>query len=109
MIFKKGTYIITQKHGSNHAQCVWLSEDFNPHTDKWIPYRNWYDVYYKPRTKDVVTDVYPVYDDENGGTLSFELSDDWHYAGKNVIGRITGELPEDKKTKRHTTLIRIEL
>lgn len=108
MIFKKGTYIITERQ-YDCAKCVWLSEDFDPHKDKWIPYKNWYDVYYKPRTKNVVTDVYPVYDDENGGTLSFDLSDNWHYAGKNVIGHITGEYPEKKKTRRHTTLIRIDL
>ena len=109
MTFKAGTYIISAKCGSNHAQCVWLSKDFNPHTDKWITYRNWYDVYYKPHTKNVVTDVYPVYDDENGGTLSFDLSDDWHFANKHIIERITGELQKNKIMKRHATLVRIDL
>ena len=108
MIFKKGTYIITSKRG-NHSQCIWLSDDFDPHKDKWIPYRNWYDVYYKSRTRNVVTDVCPVYDDEIGGTLSFDLSDDWHYANKHVIERITGELQKNKMTKRHATLVRVEL
>ena len=109
MVLKAGTYIIRRKPDYKHAQCVWLSGDFNPRTDKWIPYRNWYDVYYKPRMKNVVTDVYPVYDDDLGGQLMADESDNWHLANRHVIGRITGELPEDKKTKRHTTLIRVEL
>ena len=54
MVFKAGTYIISRKPGYQHAQCVWLSGDFNPRTDEWIPYRNWYDVYYKPDRKSVV-------------------------------------------------------
>lgn len=106
MIFKKGTYIITKKE-YGHAQCVHLREDFDPHHDKLIPYINWYDVYYKPRTRNVVTDVYPVYDDESGGTLTFELSEDWHYAGNNVIKRITGEIK--RESKRKATYVRIDL
>lgn len=106
MIFKKGTYIISNKT-YGHAQCVHLREDFDPHRDKLIPYINWYDVYYKPRTRNVVIDVYPVYDDENGGTLTFDLSDDWHYAGNNVIKRITGEIR--RESKRRVRYIRIDL
>lgn len=106
MIFKKGTYIITRKE-YEHAQCVHLREDFDPRNDKLIPYVNWYDVYYKPRTQNVVTDVYPVYDDENGGTLTFELSEDWHYAGNNVIKRITGEI--ERESKRKAAYVRIDL
>lgn len=84
MVFKKGSYIITSRSGC-YAACVLLKEDFNPHTDKFIPYVNWFDVYYKPRTKNVVTDVFSNYDDNNGGTLTFSLSENWHYAPKNVI------------------------
>ena len=89
MIFKEGTYIITDKNHDS-ATCVLLSEDFNPHTDSHIPYINWFDVYYKPRTKNVVTHVFANHEDNNGGTISFDLSDNWHYAPNNVISIASG-------------------
>ena len=86
MIFKKGTYIVTDKDKTySSAVAVLLRDDFNPHTDKWIPYVNWFTVSYKPRTKNVVNFVQAAYEENNGGTISFDLSGNWHYAGKNII------------------------
>ena len=112
MVFKKSSYIITNKNGC-HAVCVLLKEDFNPHTDRLVPYVNWFDVYYKPRTKKVVTDVWPTYEDNNGGTLSFCISDNWHYAPKNVISRAdyivrlidAGEYSEDKLQNKSRRIV----
>lgn len=94
MIFKAGTYIVNK-----NFDVILLAEDYNPKTDDWVKYINYFDSVrkgrYKKRNKKVEK-VYAEYKDLNGGSLTVDYSQGWHQASKIIINLCEKELERIK-------------
>jgi len=103
-IFKKGDVIVNSdlKNKYRSAKCVLLSKNFVLGEDYFMPYVNYFDVYYKPRTKNVVKRIYEEYDENGGGTITYDVEEGWHIANswltKMVMEKIK-QIDENKTNK----------
>ena len=90
MTFKKDSIIVSkrdQRKGGS-ATVVWLKEDFTPGKDKLIWYHNYYDLKYKRKRRNVISYIFPKWEDGVGGSLNYLTGETWYSASKEIIRRV---------------------
>lgn len=84
-IFKKNTVVI-----NNFGTAVLLAEDYDYRTDKPMPYKQWWNIYFKKRGKPIISQQW---EDWQGGTITVDQTDCFHHASKKLIKMLS--IPEN--------------
>ena len=108
MIFEKGTFIIDRqrwetidggkKIRNTFTTCVLLSKEWDSKSNTPIPYINYWDIDYKPRSKKFLklSSLCRKWDDLHGGTLY--QNGCWFVAPKKIIEICQKDLEKIKQT-----------